>query len=50
MSHPVRGLTHAEAMAYVGVKRRTFDEVWRRADPEATQLPWIHSGREPVQP
>ncbi|MDI9234357.1 hypothetical protein [Limnohabitans lacus] len=26
---PKRGLTHAEAMAYVGVKRRTFDEVWR---------------------
>jgi len=24
-----RGLTHQEAMAYVGVKRRTFDEVWR---------------------
>jgi len=24
-----RGLTYAEAMAYVGVKRRTFDEVWR---------------------
>ena len=24
-----RGLTHQEAMEYVGVKRRTFDEVWR---------------------
>ena len=24
-----RGFTHAEAMAYVGVKRRTFDELWR---------------------
>lgn len=24
-----RGLTHAEAIEYVGVKRRTFDEVWR---------------------
>lgn len=24
-----RGLTHAEAIAYVGVKRRTFDEAWR---------------------
>ena len=24
-----RGLTHAEAIAYCGVKRRTFDEVWR---------------------
>ena len=24
-----RGLNHQEAMAYVGVKRRTFDEVWR---------------------
>ena len=29
MSHPARGLTHAEAMAYVGVKRRTFETVWR---------------------
>lgn len=24
-----RGLTHAEAIEYVGVKRRTFDEMWR---------------------
>jgi hypothetical protein len=24
-----RGLTHAEAIEYVGVKRRTFDDVWR---------------------
>lgn len=24
-----RGLTYAQAMAYLGVKRRTFDEVWR---------------------
>ena len=24
-----RGLTYAEAMAYVGVKRRTFDAAWR---------------------
>ena len=24
-----RGLTHQESMEYVGVKRRTFDEVWR---------------------
>lgn len=24
-----RGLTYAEAMAYVGTKRRTFDTVWR---------------------
>jgi hypothetical protein len=24
-----RGLTHAEAIEYVGVKRRTFDEDWR---------------------
>src|SRR5215212_8212459 len=24
-----RGLTYAEAMAYVGVKRRTFDATWR---------------------
>jgi hypothetical protein len=24
-----RGLTHAEAIAYVGIKRRTFDEEWR---------------------
>lgn len=24
-----RGLTYAQAMAYVGVKRRTFDDVWR---------------------
>ena len=24
-----RGLNHQEAMTYVGVKRRTFDEVWR---------------------
>lgn len=24
-----RGYTYAEAMAYVGVKRRTFDEKWR---------------------
>ena len=24
-----RGLTLQEAMEYVGVKRRTFDEVWR---------------------
>lgn len=24
-----RGLSHAEAIAYVGVKRRTFDEIWR---------------------
>lgn len=24
-----RGLTYAEALAYVGVKRRTFDEAWR---------------------
>jgi hypothetical protein len=24
-----RGLNYREAMAYVGVKRRTFDEVWR---------------------
>jgi len=24
-----RGLTHTEAMKYVGVKRRTFDEDWR---------------------
>lgn len=30
MSTPTtRGLTYAEAMAYVGVKRRTFDAVWR---------------------
>lgn len=29
MSTHARGLTYAEAMAYVGVKRRTFDEVWR---------------------
>ncbi len=29
MSTSARGLTYAEAMAYVGVKRRTFDEVWR---------------------
>ena len=26
---PKRGLNRQEAMAYVGVKRRTFDEVWR---------------------
>ncbi|CAN5860334.1 hypothetical protein BH11PSE13_BH11PSE13_12570 [soil metagenome] len=24
-----RGLTHAEAIEYVGIKRRTFDEEWR---------------------
>lgn len=24
-----RGFTHAEAIAYVGVKRRTFDDQWR---------------------
>lgn len=24
-----RGLTHAQAIEYIGVKRRTFDEVWR---------------------
>lgn len=24
-----RGLTHQESMEYVGVKRRTFDELWR---------------------
>lgn len=24
-----RGLTHAEAIEYVGVKRRTFDDEWR---------------------
>ena len=24
-----RGLTHAQAVEYCGVKRRTFDEVWR---------------------
>lgn len=24
-----RGLTHQEAIEYIGVKRRTFDEVWR---------------------
>lgn len=24
-----RGLTYAQAIAYVGVKRRTFDEKWR---------------------
>ena len=24
-----RGLTHAQAIEYCGVKRRTFDEVWR---------------------
>ena len=24
-----RGLTYAEALEYTGVKRRTFDEVWR---------------------
>lgn len=29
MRNMVRGLTHAEAMAYVGVKRRTFETVWR---------------------
>src|SRR4051812_16480975 len=39
MSQPMqlkRGLSYAEAMAYVGVKRRTFDEVWR---PQLVALP-----------
>ena len=34
--HMKRGLSYAEAMAYVGVKRRTFDEVWR---PQLVALP-----------
>lgn len=36
-----RGLTCAEAMVYVGVKRRTFDELWRprlTAVPQGTSL------------
>lgn len=36
-----RGLSYAEAMAYVGVKRRTFDQVWRPrlvAMPSGTSL------------
>jgi hypothetical protein len=39
--HLKRGLSYAEAMAYVGVKRRTFDEVWRPhlvAVPQGTSL------------
>jgi hypothetical protein len=31
-----RGLTYQEAMAYVGVKRRTFDAVWR---PQLVAMP-----------
>ncbi len=31
-----RGLTYANAIAYVGVKRRTFDTYWR---PRLTALP-----------